>query len=223
MAGLAATYVDADTFTVSTDLTEYFIEGRRVKCNCGVDGFKYGTIESSSFAAGNTTVNLTSTSDNLTSNLTEAWYGIVGGGADNQSIPVHDHDDEEGEGGLLVFGSEFQQTSDDTESSTTSSTFQQKLRLTTPSLPSGTYRIGFYCEYWQSNVSDFCEVKIELNDTTVLATFIFEPEDNDDRWPGGGFVYQSLSGVNTIDMDWRQQGGGTAFIRRARLEIWRVT
>ena len=76
MAGLAATYVDPDTFTVVGDLTSTFSVGRRVKANCGVDGFKFGTIESSSFGGGVTTVNLTSGSDNLTSNLTEVWYGM---------------------------------------------------------------------------------------------------------------------------------------------------
>jgi hypothetical protein len=121
-----------------------------------------------------------------------------------------------------VFGSEFQQASSDTESSTTSATFQQKLRLTTGTLPSGTYRIGFYCETWQSGLADLAEWQVELNDTTVLATGLNEPEDGDERWDHGGFVYQSLSGSNTIDLDWRQQGGSTAYIRRARLEIWRV-
>ena len=71
MAGLAATYVDADTFTVSTDLTLTFSVGRRVKANCGVDGYKFGTIESSSFGGGVTTVNLTTASDDLTSKVGE--------------------------------------------------------------------------------------------------------------------------------------------------------
>jgi len=36
-------------------------------------------------------------------------------------------------------------------------------------------------------------------------------------------MYQTISGVNTIDIDWRQQRGSTAYIRRARLELWRVS
>lgn len=99
MAALSATYVDADTFTVSGDLTTTFVVGRRVKCDCGVDGYKFGTITSRSFGAGVTTVNLTAASDNLTSNLTGVWYGIVGGGASDQSIPIHSHDGSEGSGG----------------------------------------------------------------------------------------------------------------------------
>ena len=102
MAGLTATYVDPDTFTVVGDLTTTFVVGRRVKCNCGVDGYKFGTITSRSFGGGVTTVNLSSGSDNLTSNLTEAWYGIVGGGDTDQSIPIHSHDGSEGSGGEVV-------------------------------------------------------------------------------------------------------------------------
>jgi len=66
---IVATFVDADSFTVATDLTLNYHAGRRVKCNCGVDGFRYGTIDSSSYGAPNTTVNLSSGSDALTVNL----------------------------------------------------------------------------------------------------------------------------------------------------------
>ena len=101
MAGLSATYVDADTFTVSGDRTTTFVVGRRVKADCGVDGYKFGTIETRSYdsTSNETTVNLTAASDDLTSNLNVVWYGIVGGGASDQSIPIHSHDGSEGSGG----------------------------------------------------------------------------------------------------------------------------
>ncbi len=122
-----------------------------------------------------------------------------------------------------IFGTQFQQTKDDTESSTTSTTFQQKLRMTTTSLPSGSYRIGFYLETRQSNSADAVEWQVELNDTTILATAEQEPDDPNDLFSYGGHDYRTLSGVNTIDIDWRQQRGSTAYIRRARLELWRVS
>jgi hypothetical protein len=100
MAGITATYSDADTFTVSTDLTSVFMAGRRVKANCGVDGYKYGTITSSSYGAPNTTVNLTAASDDLTSNLTEVWVGVIGKGT-TQAMPAHTHDGAEGTGDYL--------------------------------------------------------------------------------------------------------------------------
>lgn len=100
MAGITSTYIDADTFTVATDMTLAFVAGRRVKCDCGVDGDKYGTVESSSYAALTTTVNLASGSDALTSNLVSVWFGIVKPGTSG-SVPEHSHDWAEGSGGSV--------------------------------------------------------------------------------------------------------------------------
>ncbi len=97
MAGITAIYVDADTFTVTRDRTSDFIVGRRVKANCGADGYKYGTVESSSYSSPNTTVNLVSTNDDLTSNLAEVWYGSVKPG-DEGNIAEHPHTGDEGDG-----------------------------------------------------------------------------------------------------------------------------
>lgn len=73
MAGISASYVDSDTFTVTGDQIKDFNPGRRIKADCGVDGDKYGWVLSTSLS-GNTTVNLTSDSDALTANLTEVYY-----------------------------------------------------------------------------------------------------------------------------------------------------
>ncbi len=100
MAGFTAVYVDSDTFTVTSDRTSDFIVGRRVKANCGADGYKYGTVESSSYSSPNTTVNLVDTNDDLTSNLAEVWYGSVKPGSAG-NISRHDHDDDEGDGGNI--------------------------------------------------------------------------------------------------------------------------
>lgn len=123
-----------------------------------------------------------------------------------------------------VYGTEFQENSSDGVSSTTSTTFQEKVSITTGSLPPGTYRIGWYFEHTADNTITESEVQIELNNTTVLSLTTEEFQDAV-NWVGiGGFVYQSLSGVNTIDMDHRTTNGGTGVdIRRARLEIWRVS
>ena len=124
-----------------------------------------------------------------------------------------------GNGGGGTFGSEFQQVSSEGESSTTSDTYQQKLRLTTGSLPSGVYRIGWYAEI--DGQTDPMDMQVELNDTTQIG---FNDYDSSlsDYINCSGFYYDTLSGVNTIDIDWRE-GGGEGLIRRARLEIWRVS
>lgn len=95
---ITATYVDIDTFTVVDNRTVEFAVGRRVKCDCGTDGYKYGTISVSSYSSPDTTVDLTAGSDNLTSNLVGVWYAIVLEGVSG-SLPIHTHDGAEGSGG----------------------------------------------------------------------------------------------------------------------------
>jgi len=94
---ITATYVSASSFTVVGDQAAEFSEGRRLKCNCVADGYKFGTIKSSVYTS-LTTITLTSPSDDLTSNLTEVLYGIQGPGTDG-SVPVHNHGEGEGAGG----------------------------------------------------------------------------------------------------------------------------
>ena len=101
MAGITAVYVDADSFTVATDRTSDFSVGRRVRAYCGTDGYKYGTVESSSYSSPNTTVNLKSANDDLTTNLTEVEYGEQSQGTTG-SVPEHSHDGAEGSGGLVT-------------------------------------------------------------------------------------------------------------------------
>jgi hypothetical protein len=123
-----------------------------------------------------------------------------------------------------VFGTEISLASSDSESTTTSSNYQQKLRLTTPSLPSGTYRIGWYYEAANNTQGSCVYVQGQLNDTTTLFqtnTRMYEASYFISG--GGGFYAASLSGVQNIDIDYRAEDGGTARIRRVRLELWRIS
>lgn len=74
--GISATYISSTSFSVSGNLTDSFVVGRKIKADCGSDGFKYGIITSSSYSSGTnlTTVVLRSDSDSLTSNLVHVWY-----------------------------------------------------------------------------------------------------------------------------------------------------
>ncbi len=81
-----ASYVSATQFTVAGDQTALFTTGRRVRGDCGVDGYKYGTISTSSYSDPNTTVTLEE--EVLTSNLTVVHYGIVDPSAVG-SLPDH--------------------------------------------------------------------------------------------------------------------------------------
>ena len=129
--------------------------------------------------------------------------------------------------GDSTFGSEFQQASSDAQSTTTSTTFQQKLRMTTGSLPSGTYRIAWYYEYHLTSTSYDQRGRVQINDTITIQEIREESQDSgSDQWyPCGGFYYHTGSGVLNIDIDFCRSSseGGTAYIRNARLEIWRVS
>lgn len=93
-----AVYVSANQLRTAFDRTSEFTVGRRVKANCGADGYKYSAVASSAFSEGSTTVVLNEFC--LTSNLTEVHYGIIQSGAEG-SFPDHMHTAEEGGGGTL--------------------------------------------------------------------------------------------------------------------------
>lgn len=111
-------------------------------------------------------------------------------------------------------------------STTTSGTFIQKLRLTTPVVDAGDYRIGWNYTWSHSTTADDCVVQIEQDDTTQLYEMQAEPQDSnaDQEYPAGGFAQVTLtSAVHTFDMDFRTSNAGdTARIAQARFEFWRV-
>lgn len=86
MDGLSAIYVSSSSFKVANDVAQSFSQNRRVRLDCGTDGIKYGTIESSSFDGSNTVVILYE--DVVTSNLSYVWFGIVTSG-NSGSLPLH--------------------------------------------------------------------------------------------------------------------------------------
>lgn len=96
---IAATYVDADTFTVVGDQTVEFHAGRRVKMEGGE--VRYGTIATAVFTT-LTTINLTAASDDVHASITGVLYGIISGKEDDCSMPIHTHDGDEGSGGSIA-------------------------------------------------------------------------------------------------------------------------
>lgn len=109
------------------------------------------------------------------------------------------------------------------ESSTAGTTFEQKLKLTTPSVPAGKYKVEWYAEIKHSNVTlnEYCEARVQANDTVDLGGAV-------NPLPGyqsfSGFAVADLSaGAQEIDIDYRAQGGGTAYIQRARVMFSRIS
>lgn len=108
------------------------------------------------------------------------------------------------------------------QDSTTETTWQQKLRLTLTGVPTGTYVIEWYCELRHSNnvATQRAEMRVEVNDISEFGYSMWPYNIYEDS---GGFTVQNISaGDYTVDLDFRVQGGGTAYIRRARLLFWRI-
>lgn len=130
-----------------------------------------------------------------------------------------------------VFGTYFQSASNEGVTVATGIVFQNKLTLTTPSLPTGTYRIGYSYEHRVSRRDRTFEIRVELDGSDTLSTERYLiPSTNpaaDDSWQVGGFAHRNLSaGSHTISIDLRKVTNNADFtisIRRARLEIWRVS
>lgn len=119
-----------------------------------------------------------------------------------------------------VFGAEFQQASSDAESTTTATSLQTKLTLTTTSLPSATYMLNYSFEV--SNGANSILTTVEIQEgATVEAQTTFEADN--DYHSLSGFVIRSWSGVKTLTIKYMTASGGTAKIRRARLALWRVS
>jgi len=95
---MQANYVNSTQFTVSGNKVDEFTVGRRIKADCGSDGYRYATVQSSSYSSPSTTVTIHE--GTITSNLVGVLYGIVNIGASG-SFPAHAHDGSEGQGGRI--------------------------------------------------------------------------------------------------------------------------
>lgn len=120
-------------------------------------------------------------------------------------------------GGLVV-----EDAIDDTQSSTTSKLWVQKLRLTTSNLVAGRYRIGYQLELQSSVTGRNSAARIQVDDIALLSDFV---TDETGYVPYTGFDFIDLTaGVHTVDIDFAAPvlGVYTAYIQRARIELWRV-
>lgn len=104
----------------------------------------------------------------------------------------------------------------ESESTTTLTSYQTKIEMTTPSLQSGTYRIGYYYEISNGLIAAISSSKVTINGTTIS-----EPsfDCNGDYISAYGFKQEALSGVNSIKIEYKTSALGSAKIRRARIEI----
>ena len=125
-----------------------------------------------------------------------------------------------------VFGTQAGNAASEGESSTTSQNWQDKVALTLTDVPAGTYRIGWYCEMRNSTTTIPNKAQVLLDDATLVCDFLWKLGDNTSAryWTWCGCKHVTLTaGAHHIDLQWCQGGGsGTAYIKSARLEAWRV-
>ena len=70
--------------------------------------------------------------------------------------------------------------------------------------------------------------RVRVDNTTNIMEMASEPaKENRDEWRAiGGFGNQTFgsSDIHTVEMDWwTEDSAGTAYIRKARIEFWRVS
>ena len=121
---------------------------------------------------------------------------------------------------VVQFGEAYTIAEDQTVTITTSTEFQQKLRLNISGLNEGTYRIGYSYECMGSNQGQF-KARVQVDDTTTIYEADEELRPSTGWRPCSGFGKVLLTaGNHFIDLDYcTTQTNGASKIRRAHLEI----
>lgn len=151
--------------------------------------------------------------------------GVPSGGTANQVLEKINGDDYNTQWVTpsgSVFGSEYNYVESESVSSTGSQTFQQKLRLTTSTLPAGDYHVSVNA-LLKTNANKTGAVQVDLDDGTILMT----NNVSNSSYGQKGMITKKVtltSGVHTIDVDYRATQGGTIVdIKEVRIEFWRIS
>jgi hypothetical protein len=125
-----------------------------------------------------------------------------------------------------LFGAWYGWDQDEGQSSTNSTSWQNKATYTTPSpIPAGWYRVGYSFEWRRDDIwSDF-KARVQIDNTTDVME-MSEGLNDANSWQNmaGFYIVQLGAGTHTIDLDYcGDDGYHTSFIRRARIEFWMIT
>ena len=121
------------------------------------------------------------------------------------------------------FGNPQESAASDGLSITTATAYQPKLTHVTAVLPAGLYRIAWSAEGTNSDGGKLCKIRVRAG-ATVLGEVQLHGKAGDEWQPeaGLGHVTLAVPGAITLDIYWAQALGGTAKIRKARIEVWRL-
>ena len=123
-----------------------------------------------------------------------------------------------------IFGTEYQYEASESESTTSSTTFQNKVTLTTPTIPAGFYRVEITYEVTNDS-GDKPVVTQTTLDAVEFNESAYAPKFEDEYLVKTSFAAQALTNdTHEIELNFRATSeGGTAKIRRARIELFRAT
>lgn len=141
---------------------------------------------------------------------------------------------EENGGVTPVYGTQFQKNERTSQQTTTSTSWQQYLRLTSTLLPAGIYEIKYMWVWNFSKTNRAMSVRVQVDDSINLIapgdgdSFFANPPDggSDQRYleSGIGYVEFTSPAIHTIDMDFRsQQSNGTSRMKQGILSLIRVS
>lgn len=110
------------------------------------------------------------------------------------------------------------------QSTTTSATLQQKLRLSI-NVANGNYLLHWSAVIGQQNNEKQVRFRVQIDDSTTLTDVVDVHGDGAQPWDAGmaGHRIVALNGAHDIDIDFSAPDGGTARIRDAILTLFRVT
>lgn len=128
---------------------------------------------------------------------------------------------------LPVFGTQHSTHSTEGLQTTTSLTFIGASTMTTPSLPAGIYYIEGYSEGRNQGVGFAIQRELVLNGSVIAETRSYSGDAGGVNWQADFVGWTAhrvveLSGVNTIALRYRSEGGSTSEIQRVRFRIYRV-
>lgn len=135
--------------------------------------------------------------------------------------------------GSALFGAEYATAFDATVRSSGSTGWNQGVRLSTGSIPAGTYRLGWSFLWNHDDKGSKFQAQVEQDDTTQLHFQEHRPVHDggsfgatgtDEKYHSSGFTYVTLAaGSYNFDLDFSSNvAGKTSSMWDARLEIWRV-
>jgi len=126
----------------------------------------------------------------------------------------------------FIFGDNYYFAKSAAISSTTGTSYLEKLKMITPFLTEGAYRVAWSYNWRYSSTSNSFYARVQLNDTETLSEFVSEPngKDSDQSNIVYGFDMVNLSsGIHEFDVDFKSgRNNNTAYIWNVKIEMWEI-